>query len=258
MAVAIRREDGTITSESRPFTPPLSFAANVPFVRGPIALAAAFILAVRSSRMRRRLATNPAGSRRAQILTMALPGIAVSLLDRLVRGNGPRHVRRGPVRALTGALLPLVGFRVAGLFPPVNTLLRYHAAEHMAVNAVEAGLPPTSEKAALQSRIHPRCGTTFAALGMTLAGLAGRRSARPSLVRSLLGGAVVASVAYELLRFGAGNQTTPWVRVVFAPFWQAQRLTTSPPATEHLEVACAALSAVIAEGAGETPPPALV
>jgi len=140
-------------------------------------------------------------------------------------------------------LLPLVAFRVSGLFSPGRSLLQYHGAEHMAVNAIEAGGPLNADRAAVQSRIHPRCGTTFAVWVILLSSRLNRGA--PSAARGLLTGAVVVSLAYELLRFGAIHRSETWVKLLFGPTWKAQLLTTSAPTRDQLEVACAALNAVV-------------
>ncbi len=85
----------------------------------------------------------------------------------------------GP-RSATAALWRVVAMvtwfiAYAALFR-LSSLAGYHAAEHMTVNAIEAGRPLTPEAVSRQSRVHPRCGTNlvvvvvfFALLGEALA-----------------------------------------------------------------------------------------
>lgn len=260
MAVAIRRPDGTVGTESEPFVPPFAWARQIPFLRGLLSMTGAIVLAVRSAKLERRLLGGSGSARRKQVLSMLGPVLAVSAIDRLLRpkagSSGARVVRVG--RAVLGAFMPLLGFRVAGFFPPGRSLLQYHAAEHMAVNASESGRPLTAAAAANESRIHPRCGTSFGVAVMLLTPMV-NRGKKSSLIRTAVSGALVISVAYEILRFGAKHRHSTWARILFAPLWQAQRLTTYPPTTPQLEVACAALTAVIGAEADEAPAaPALV
>ena len=253
MAVAVRRSDGTISTESEPFTAPLGWARGIPFLRGLAAVAGALVLASKSVGLERRMADDEEGGRRRQMLQMVAPAIVVTVIERVLRSiivgrKQPEAMKRSPGPLLM--FMPLVAMRLSGFFPPGRRLLQYHAAEHMAVNAVEAGNEPTPEAASIQSRIHPRCGTSFAVWTMILGWALGAGRKR-GLIRNVVAVAGVVAVAYELLFFGARNRQEPWVKVVYGPVWQAQRLTTLPPDREHLEVSCAALAAVIAHGEPE-------
>ena len=67
----------------------------------------------------------------------------------LVEGADPRH-------ASSSATSPLLS-----LIPSLRRVFQYHAAEHKAINAYEAGEELTPEIAQRYSLIHPRCGTAF-------------------------------------------------------------------------------------------------
>ena len=55
-----------------------------------------------------------------------------------------------------------VGYLAAlSLYKPLRRVFEYHAAEHKAINAYEAGEELTPEVAQRYSLIHPRCGTSF-------------------------------------------------------------------------------------------------
>lgn len=73
-------------------------------------------------------------------------------------GLGPHGIGSTAWRlAATGTWLV-----VYALLFRLTPLAGYHAAEHMTVNAIEAGRPLTEEAVAWQSRVHPRCGTNLA------------------------------------------------------------------------------------------------
>ena len=69
-----------------------------------------------------------------------------------------------------------------GLFAELRRVFQYHAAEHKAINAYEAGAPLEPEEVQRHSLIHVRCGTAFllwvmviAILVFSLLGVVGRR-----------------------------------------------------------------------------------
>src|SRR4030095_848490 len=55
----------------------------------------------------------------------------------------------------------LVYLLLISLLPDLRRVFQYHAAEHKAINAYEAGEERTPEKVQNFSLIHPRCGTAF-------------------------------------------------------------------------------------------------
>lgn len=258
MAVAVRSEDGSIDTAVEAFSMPFSWARNTPFLRGLLSMAGAIVLAVKSNRLERRLISSRRG-RIKQALATAGPLLAANALERTLsrifrRSGAPK---RPGSPDLARMLLPFLAFRLSSYLLPGNLLLRYHGAEHMAVNTLEAGLPLTAQSAAGQSRIHPRCGTSFAFWVILLSWLAGKTGRRGGTIGRLLTGPIIVSVAYEILRLGAAQKDASWANVVFAPAWNAQLLTTETPTSEQLEVACTALQSVVdyeAAHATDVPP----
>lgn len=250
VAVAIRTPDGTIATAVEPFSMPGLWARNVPFVRGLVSFGGMLKLARVAGRLESRL--NVGGSRVKATLPQFIPGLGAALAERLTReatrGADARLVV--PIEAVAGVALPFVAFGVTGQLPGVRELWRYHGAEHKAVNASEAGLELTAANAGSMSRVHPRCGTVFAfwgllggALSRTL--IAGMPQGRKKAITGALAGPLVLSTAYELVRAGAKLKDHPFGKLLFTPAWQSQRLTTAEPGEAELEVAVAALQAVI-------------
>ena len=56
-----------------------------------------------------------------------------------------------------------------GLFCELRRVFQYHAAEHKAINAYEAGAPLEPEEVQRYSLIHLRCGTAFLLWVMVIA-----------------------------------------------------------------------------------------
>jgi uncharacterized protein YqhQ len=70
---------------------------------------------------------------------------------------------------------------------------------------------------------------------------------------------VIAGISYEFIRLTARLADRPWMRVLTAPNLALQRLTTREPDDDMLEVAIAALNAVLkSEGIAAKTQPAAV
>lgn len=144
--------------------------------------------------------------------------------------------------------------------PDIRNLFRYHGAEHKAINAMEASEPLDLSHAGAQTRIHPRCGTSFAVIvlivGFLLTPLVPRYPITGSagnwlqdvpvrVFLELLILPIIAGISYELLRIAGKMRNEKWVNVAFAPGMWTQRITTQEPDQGHLEVALAALHGVV-------------
>ena len=96
------------------------------------------------------------------------------------------------------------------LLPDLRRLFQYHAAEHKAINAYEAGEELTPERVDRFSLIHPRCGTAFLLWVMVIAIFVFAFFGQPAVVLAdrephpLL--PVIAGLAYELIRFAGKHQ----------------------------------------------------
>lgn len=149
----------------------------------------------------------------------------------------------------------------------VKELFKYHGAEHKAINALELDKRVNVATSGAQTRLHPRCGTSFMVIvlfvGFALTPLIPRYpfgaplgpAALDALVRFvivLFFLPVVAGISYELLKLAGKFRDRSWVNVAFAPGLFSQKvLTTVEPEEKHLEVAVASLQAVmIAEKSG--------
>jgi len=107
----------------------------------------------------------------------------------------------------------------------------------------------TPENADGLSRFHPRCGTSFLFLVVIVSFVVFAFFGRPDtiadrLVRFALI-PVIAGVSFEIIRFAGAHYDKPWVRWMSEPGLQLQRLTTREPSRDMLEVAIAALRAVL-------------
>ena len=124
-------------------------------------------------------------------------------------------------------------------------VLRYHGAEHKAINALEAGAPMDVANVKRYSRLHPRCGTSFIFLIVIVSivlfsimpnyGFYWRLTYRVLLIP------VIAGISYELLRLSGRYRDSPFTKVLIAPGLLFQRLTTKEPSDDMLEVSIKAV-----------------
>jgi uncharacterized protein YqhQ len=136
----------------------------------------------------------------------------------------------------------------------LRRVFEYHGAEHKTISCFEAGLELTPENAKRFSRLHPRCGTSFLLVVMIVAIFVFAPIGLPAwywlMATRVLGVPVIAGISFDLIKFAGRNRSRGWVRAVMWPGLKLQLLTTREPDLAQLEVAIAALKAVLAR---ETP-----
>ncbi|HKI05276.1 MAG TPA: DUF1385 domain-containing protein [Thermoanaerobaculia bacterium] len=134
----------------------------------------------------------------------------------------------------------------------IHRVFQYHGAEHKVVFNYEKKLPLTVENARAQSRLHPRCGTSFLlfVLLVSILVFALIPKTAPFIVKfggRLLLVPVIAGLSYEVLRFTAKHRAAPLFALLVAPGLALQRITTQEPTDDMLEVAIAALEEALRE-----------
>jgi uncharacterized protein YqhQ len=143
----------------------------------------------------------------------------------------------------------IVYLTLISLLPDLRRVFQYHAAEHKAINALEAGDELTPERVQGHSLIHPRCGTAFLLWVMVIAIFVFAFVGQPVwywLVASrILLLPVIAGLAYELIRFAGRKSGNRLVMTLLAPGLWLQRLTTREPTLDQIEVSIRALSEVL-------------
>jgi uncharacterized protein YqhQ len=145
----------------------------------------------------------------------------------------------------------------------LRRVFEYHGAEHKTIACYEADRELTPANAALFSRLHPRCGTSFLLIVMVVAIFVFAPIGLPAwywlLTTRILGIPLIAGLSFELIKLAGRHRRKRWVRAVMWPGLQLQKLTTREPDSSQLEVAIAALKAVLAvERPREAGPEALL
>jgi uncharacterized protein YqhQ len=134
--------------------------------------------------------------------------------------------------------------------PDLQRVFEYHGAEHKTISCYEAGEELTPANAQRYSRFHPRCGTSFLLFVMVVAIVVfaplGKLDWHWLFISRVVGIPIVAGLAFELIKWSGKHRAKAWARVLIWPGMQLQRLTTREPDESQLEVAIAALDAVLA------------
>lgn len=132
----------------------------------------------------------------------------------------------------------------------IQTVFEYHGAEHKTIHCFENGLEMTPANAQQFYTLHPRCGTSFLLFVMVISFVLHLFMGWPDLVvrivSRLLILPVVAGLSYELLKW-AGRSDNIVVKILSLPGLYLQKLTTNEPNDAQLEVAIAAMKAVLVD-----------
>lgn len=130
----------------------------------------------------------------------------------------------------------------------IKKTFEYHGAEHKTIHCFENGLELTPENAQSFYTLHPRCGTSFMMFVMIISLLVFSLFGWPTLwvrvLSRLVMIPVIAGLSYELLQF-TGRHDSTFVKVMSLPGIALQKITTREPSLEQLEVAIAAMKAVL-------------
>lgn len=131
----------------------------------------------------------------------------------------------------------------------IKRVFEYHGAEHKVVFNFESRTEVNVANAQRFVTWHPRCGTSFMFVIMLISMLfymvvpVHTFAARLALRVVFL--PVIAGVSYELIRFAAKRRGS-FLALLTAPGLWTQRITTSPPSDDEVEVAIHALEGAMA------------
>src|SRR2546427_711994 len=160
-----------------------------------------------------------------------------------------RHFVFVLVEGMLRVTIFVIYLTVISLLPDLRRVFQYHAAEHKAINAYEAGEDLEPETVQRHSLIHPRCGTAFLLWVMVIAIFVFAFFGRPAwywlIATRILLLPVIAGLAYELIRFAGKHTGNRVVMTLLAPGLWLQRLTTREPTLDQIEVSIRALQEVL-------------
>ena len=268
-AVAVRKPDGDIAEVHQPIKSPMArhWVFRLPVIRGVVALGESLSIGFRALAISASYAAAVEGkegeeseevstelTRSQLIFAFAIAiGFAVLLFkvspalitDWIGIQAGWFVIVEGAIRV---SIFVLYLFLIS-LFPDLRRVFQYHAAEHKAINAYEAGEELKPEIVQRFSLIHPRCGTAFLLWVMVIAIFVFAFFGRPTwywlIVTRIVLLPVIAGIAYELIRFAGKHQNNRILTSLLAPGMWLQRLTTREPSLDQIEVSIRALKEVL-------------
>ena len=200
-------------------------------------------------------------------LFFLLPALISGFFDRWI----PGHVALTLVEGVIRMAIFLGYMLLVSRMKEMRRVFAYHGAEHKTIRCYEAGLPLTVENVRVQTRLHPRCGTSFLLVVMVISVLVFSVASSVLLAlvpeleqlkensamlyrllmmayKLLLLPAVV-SVTYEINRW-IGRHDNGFTRILAAPGMWMQNFTTNEPDDAMIEVGIAAVQAVLPEEEG--------
>jgi uncharacterized protein YqhQ len=274
-AVAVRKPNGEIAEVVRDITSPMARKRiyRLPVVRGVIALGESLAIGFRALAISANYAAQDADPEQAEEVQTEITrgqivfsfAIAIGFALMLFKVTPALITNWLPIDT-TGAFVVIEGvIRVCifliyllliSLLPDLRRVFQYHAAEHKAINAFEAGEELTPERVQKFSLIHPRCGTAFLlwvmVIGIFVFAFVGQPSWYWLILSRILLLPVIAGIAYELIRFAGKHQDHPVLMTLLAPGLWLQRLTTREPSLDQIEVSIRALQEVLRREGGIT------
>lgn len=196
-------------------------------------------------------------------LFIVLPSLIGSVINQWVTSSElVRNLLEGLVR-----IAIFLGYMfLVSRMKDMKRVFSYHGAEHKTIRAYEARLPLTVENVRRQTRLHPRCGTSFLFVVIMISILVFSVATillRPitpgfdskiveALVRvvlKLLLLPIVVGISYEFNRL-VGRYDNWLTRALSAPGMWLQYLTTNEPDDSMIEVGIEALTLVLPEQEG--------
>lgn len=198
-------------------------------------------------------------------LFFLLPMILASVFDRWIRTTLGINLLEGLIRMIIFLSYMILISRMSEM----KRVFSYHGAEHKTIRCYEAGLPLTVENVRIQTRLHPRCGTSFllvvmvisilvfsVASSLLLAAVPALAALRGTflfrllmIVYKLLLLPIVVGITYEINRWAGRNDN--WLtRILTAPGMWMQHFTTNEPDDSMIEVGIAAVEAVLPKEEG--------
>ena len=295
-AIVVRGKDGvSIETSPRKKNPP-KFLKNLPFIRGVFNFFDAQVVGIKALLRSADLAPEEMqeepskfdkwleeklGNEKFQQLIVGIAvamGLGLSILlffllpmviggffDRWLESNLAINLVEGIIRMAIFLAYMLLVSRMQEM----KRVFAYHGAEHKTIRCYEAGLPLTVENVRMQTRLHPRCGTSFLLVVMVISILvfsvasSALLAAVPALeaIRGTFGYRllmiafkllllpIVVGITYEINRW-AGRHDNGFTKILTAPGMWLQNFTTNEPDDSMIEVGIAAVEAVLPKQEG--------
>lgn len=272
IATAVRKPDGEIIIDEKE-NKSLGKIAKVPIIRGVIAFISSMVIGVKSLMFSAKFYDVEDENKKEKkkekkenmsdwmiygsvILAICMSvGLFIVLPNVISNIFVPNKEANPVIYNLVESIVKIaifLGYLFAvSLMKDIQRTFEYHGAEHKTIFCYESGEELIPENVKKYSRFHPRCGTSFllfvviiSIIVFSLVGVYENPFINLGLRLLLL--PLVAGISYEIIKF-AGRSTSKYITWLNAPGKWLQRLTTREPDEKQIEVAIAALKAVIPE-----------
>ena len=272
IATAVRKPDGEIIIDEKE-NKSLGKIAKVPIIRGVIAFISSMVIGVKSLMFSAKFydvedenKKEPKKETKESMsdwmiygsvilaicmsvgLFIVLPNVISNIF---VQNKEANPVIYNLVESIVKIAIFLGYLFAVSLMKDIQRTFEYHGAEHKTIFCYENGEELIPENVKKYSRFHPRCGTSFllfvviiSIIVFSLVGVYENPFINLGLRLLLL--PLAAGISYEIIKF-AGRSTSKYITWLNAPGKWLQRLTTREPDEKQIEVAIAALKAVIPE-----------
>lgn len=214
---------------------------SLPFVRGPVGIADTIWNTSLKAMSKKTLVL--------VVSAMVMVDFAFILLYKQLFPAVATVVGNGVSLGVTTIAVYVLLLALMLLHPRVRRLLQYHGAEHQCIYAFESDSLITPEAASRFPLAHPRCGTNLFAMYLlstsAIAPLLPAMGIVASAIVQLLLMIPLISVWYEVIMLTNSNRWGNWARTALIPGMWFQLLTVQRPNQKQLEVACAAVKAVV-------------
>ena len=187
------------------------------------------------------------------VLFFLLPMVISGFLDGIIHSTIGLNLVEGLIRMVIFMAYMILISRMGEM----KRVFAYHGAEHKTIRCYEAELPLTVENVRPQTRLHPRCGTSFLFVVIIISILVSAvfsaifpigNTVLRMLSRLVMLPFIVA-IAYEFNRLVARHDNA-LTRALTAPGMWFQLFTTNEPDDSMIEVAIEALTLVLPEQEG--------
>lgn len=267
IATAVRKKDGTIVYKRTLISDRNKKLLKIPFLRGVVALFDAMIVGTKELIF----ASNQAGLEeekltdkevKGTVITSMLIGIIIFMFLPSIIGEfafKENKIMANAVEAIVKLIFFLGYIWGISFMKDIKRVFEYHGAEHKSIMCLELNKELNPKNAKECTRFHPRCGTSFLLIVMFIS----------ILVFSMLDFVfnvpkdnifillfyklntrvffvpLVAGIAYELQRWTSYHLQNICAKIISEPGLWLQKITTSEPDEEQLEVAIVALNVAL-------------
>lgn len=270
VSIVVRKNDGEFVFQDK-IVKTNKFISKIPILRGMVALVGSMIVGIKAlSFSAEYFAENDEEYEmgkfdkwiydkfgdKAEDIIVGFSMITAMFLALIMFGLGPtfiinffKTVTENPVilSGLEGILkiVIFVGYlSIISRMKDIKRVFQYHGAEHKSIYAYENGEELTVENARKYGRLHPRCGTNFLTIvllsSILIFSFLSWESVLLRVLYKIILLPLVAGVSYELIKL-SGKSNNIIFKIISYPGMMMQKITTSEPDDEQLEVALEAL-----------------